>query len=62
MMEQVTGWVVATRTDNGGPWHLSFSKDIFITYEEAAVRAFELNEGPGYLHKPVKVTIKEEVG
>ncbi len=56
-MKPVPKWTVATRTANGGPWHLGFSARLFDTYEGAACLAFELNEGGGYLHKPVVVTV-----
>ncbi len=56
-MKQINRWVVATRTQNGGPWHLMFSRRIFAAYENAAKEAFKLNEGAGYLHKPVQVAV-----
>ena len=56
-MESVKKWTVATST-KGGPWELEFSKQLFLTYEWAARRAFELNGHEGvYLHKPVEVTV-----
>ena len=59
-MKQINRWAVATRTQNGGPWHLMFSRRIFAAYENAAKEAFKLNEGAGYLHKPVRVTVEAE--
>ena len=59
-MKQINRWVVATRTQNGGPWHMDWAQELFDTYEAAARRAFALNDA-GYLHKPVRVTVSPAV-
>ena len=52
-------WALACRTRTGGPWHIHFANQIFISFEEAASKAFEFNDqNDGYLHKPVKVQIE----